>query len=166
MIIAHYPGSGGHRYGLFLKKLSFDVPGVSMHQQDFVCYDYRYLTVDTPQNEKFNPVLIKHTHTLNHTLLEKFFPGHEIVKIKADLKKSLYREWLETKTILKSIISYVAEKTFIQQHAHVFFGKHVPSIWHDTDFQPYKRPKHFNFAWVTLPILRSNMKFTIQGSRV
>jgi hypothetical protein len=127
MIIAHYPGSGGHRYGLFLKKLPFDTPGVSMHQPDFSCHDYRYLTVDTSQNEKFDPVLIKHTHTLNNDLLEKFFLGHEIVKIKADLKKSLSREW-------RVAMKYYYDKHPIEDQIGQMFDM---IVWHHNYYAEY-----------------------------
>jgi len=94
MIIAHYPGAGGHRYGLFLKKLSFDVVGSHMHQAEFVSKDCpNYITNQTPLCEDIDPGLIKKTHTLNDALLQKFFPKHKIVKIKADFKQSLHRQW-------------------------------------------------------------------------
>lgn len=127
MIIAHYPGSGGHRYGLYLKKLPFDTPEVHMHQLDFVCRDYRYLTVDTPQNTKFAPAVIKHTHTLNSNLLEKFFPGHEIVKIKADLQKSLCREW-------RVVMKYFYNEHSTQDQVAQMFDM---IVWHHNYYSLY-----------------------------
>lgn len=127
MVIAHYPGAGGHRYGLFLKKMPFHTPNVSMHQHAFVCYDYRYLTVDTPQNEKFDPVTIKHTHTLNRDLLNKFFPGHEIVKIKADLKKSLCREW-------RVVMKYYYDKHLVEDQVGQMFDM---ISWHHNYYATY-----------------------------
>jgi hypothetical protein len=136
MIIAHYPGSGGHRYGLYLKNLSFDKPDVSMHQNDFVCYDYRYLTVDTLQNKKFDPVLTKHTHTLNDNLLNKFFPGHEIIKLKADIKKSLYREW-------RVVMKYYFDQHSIQDQTGQMFDM---IVWHHNYYTQY--PVDWNIGTV------------------
>ena len=136
MIIAYYPGSGGHRYGLFLKKLPFDTPGIHMHQQDFVYYNYRYLTIDTPQNKKFDSVLIKNTHTLNHNLLKKFFPGHEILKIKANLKKSLQREW-------RVVMKYHYDKHPIQDQVGQMFDM---IVWHCNYYAEY--PEDWNIGTV------------------
>jgi hypothetical protein len=93
MIISYYPGSGGHRYILFLKNLPFDSPNRHMHQPNFGYHNYRYLTNGTLQDRYFNVDKWQDTHTLNTSLIKKFFPGHKIVKIKADLKKSLCRVW-------------------------------------------------------------------------
>lgn len=93
MIIANYPGAGGHRYSLFLKNLPFDRPNQHMHQVTLAHLNYRYLTKETVQDRYFDITEWKNTHTLNTEMINKFFPGHKIVKIKADLKKALCREW-------------------------------------------------------------------------
>lgn len=93
MIIANYPGAGGHRYSLFLRGLSFDAPDQHMHTQGLTYHSYLYLTDETVQDRFFDKTLVKNTHTLNTDLIKKFFPGHEIVKIRSDLKKSLCRAW-------------------------------------------------------------------------
>lgn len=93
MIIAHYPGAGGNRYGRFRKQMNFYNSGSHMHYSEFSCLEYRYLTHETKKSKFIGPEETKHTHTLSDELLQEFFPGHEIIKIKADLKKSLCREW-------------------------------------------------------------------------
>lgn len=93
MIVANYPGGGGHRYSLFLKNASFDQVDQHMHQPNYVHHNYKYLTAETVQDCFFDTNQLKNTHTLNTTLIEKFFPGHKIIKIKSDLKKSLHRQW-------------------------------------------------------------------------
>jgi hypothetical protein len=136
MIIAHYPGSGGHRYGLFLKKLPIDNPGVHMHQTEFVCLEYpNYLTFDLPQ-KKVSPVLIKKTHTLNDTLLKRFFPEHEIVKIKADFKKSLCREW-------RVVMKHLYNKHTTQDQLGQMFDM---IVWHHNYYAEY--PVDWNIGTV------------------
>jgi hypothetical protein len=90
MIIAFYPGAGGHRYKLFLQNLYFQKKSGSMH---WGTMPYQYITDDTVKTTEFSLDEIALSHTLNDEKLKLFFPGHEIIKLKADLKKCLRREW-------------------------------------------------------------------------
>jgi hypothetical protein len=132
MIIAHYPGAGGHRYGLFLKNMPISTPDISMHQLEFTCFDYRYLTDTTLQTEIIDVKLTKHTHTLQDNMLEKFFPGHEIVKIKADFKQSLCREW-------RVVMKYYYDKHLIKDQVDQMFNM---ITWHHDYYTKY--PPNWN----------------------
>jgi hypothetical protein len=95
MIISFYPGSGGHRYKLFLSGQKFDQQNTSMHQLEIrhkLKIDTRYLENSfIPINiDNIHPVT---THTMSTDLINEKLPGHSITRIICDLKKSLQREW-------------------------------------------------------------------------
>lgn len=135
MIIANYPGAGGHRYSLFRKNLAFDIPDQHMHQPNYVYSNYRYLTEETLQDCYFNVNELKNTHTLNTTLIKKFFPGHKIIKIKADLKKSLCREWrivMRHQYINHSLEDQVGQMFDMIAWHHNYYSMY-PADWTATD---------------------------------
>tara|TARA_R110000868_G_scaffold197080_3_gene443258 strand:- start:390 stop:941 length:552 start_codon:yes stop_codon:yes gene_type:complete len=90
MIVGFYPGSGGHRYKLFLQNQFFGKRGAHMHN-DSMPIRYALDTCITTQLFDVNTIQI--THTLNTANIKRLWPGHEIRKIKFDLKPSLCREW-------------------------------------------------------------------------
>lgn len=90
MVIAFYPGAGGHRYKLFLENRFFAQQGGNMHQ---VRMDMQYITNTSETTQKFLPSATYLTHTLNTPNIKRIWPGHEIRKIKGDLKSCLRREW-------------------------------------------------------------------------
>ena len=134
MIVAHYPGAGGYRYCLFLKNAPFHTPDVYMHQPEFECYNYKYLTSNTLQSPISDLTLLKHTHTFDEAMLKKFFPGHKIVKIKADFKQSLCREW---RVVMKH---HYAQHSIEDQIGQVF----DMIVWHDNYYTEY--PPNWNIG--------------------
>lgn len=90
MVIAFYPGSGGHRYKLFLQNRFFAQVGGNMHRDKM---SIKYVTDTSQATQQFDPHSTYLTHTLNTFNLKRIWPGHEIRKIKCDLKTSLCREW-------------------------------------------------------------------------
>lgn len=95
MVISFYPGSGGHRYKLFLSGENFDQPNTAMHS-----YEIRFkLKIDTTYlNHSCTPIQIDDihpvtTHTMSNRLINEKLPGHSITRIICDLKTSLRREW-------------------------------------------------------------------------
>lgn len=93
------PGSGGHRYKRSLTNLSFDQVGGHMH--DFtVKTSQLYCNEDTPV-PTYEVEHIVLTHTMNSDIIRKKFAGHTVVKLKADFKKSMLREW---DTVIKNTL--------------------------------------------------------------
>lgn len=91
MIVAFYPGSGGHRYRLFLQNQFFNKHRAHMHHGNLMHIQYAWDTSVATQS--FESSTIQLTHTLNTTHIKRLWPDHEIRKIKFDLKSSLRREW-------------------------------------------------------------------------
>jgi hypothetical protein len=90
MIVAFYPGSGGHRYKLFLQNQFFSKRGGNMHHEPM---HIQYAEEHTVATQLFDTDTIQLTHTLNTAIIKRLWPGHEIRKIKFDFKRSLCREW-------------------------------------------------------------------------
>jgi len=90
MVIAFYPGAGGHRYKLFLENRFFAQLGGNMHQ---VPMPMQYITDLSETTQTFDPNGTYLTHALNTPNIKRIWPGHEIRKIKHDLKSCLRREW-------------------------------------------------------------------------
>lgn len=91
MIVAFYPGSGGYRYRLFLRNYFFDKHGVHMHHGTPMHIPYASDTSVSTQSFEIDTIQLTHTLSTHH--IKRLWPGHEIRKIKFDLKSSLCREW-------------------------------------------------------------------------
>jgi len=95
MIISFFPGSGGHRYKLFLKGLPFDKQRVHMHNNEIAFTlgkDYAFLYESTPVSDIDDNYLVT-THTMTSWMLKEKFLDHTITKIFYDLKSCLRRNW-------------------------------------------------------------------------
>jgi hypothetical protein len=90
MIICYIPGSGGFRLQLFLENKNCDIGPGAAHIKLPV---HRYITDSTVSKYQHPVTSTQLTHCMHTPFIKKLFPGHKIVKIKADLKQSLLREW-------------------------------------------------------------------------
>jgi hypothetical protein len=142
MIIAFYPGAGGHRFYQWVQglrefeqnrrydelcqtelKQKYSDTSPYTSQPDNQWINDRYLTADTQVIQ--HPLPVVFTHCVNYELITHCWPGHELVYfIDADRSKSLRRQWK-------------LFQQFVSTDAHPVGGPFNTISWHNEYYTQY-----------------------------